>query len=443
MRTRRLLFLNRSYWPDAEATGQLLTELSEDLAAPDGDGDVPFAVGVVCGRPNWNPSGETSKRWGTQVRRGVTVHRVWHTRWDKGSLRARAVNFGTFVAAALLRGLFCRRADVVVVETDPFLLALAGVLLKFRHRAKLVVYAQDVHPELGVALGRVPDRRSVRLLGRTLHAAYRRADRVVVLSRDMRETFRRFGVPADRISVVPNWTDTHAVRPVKRDNPFRRTHGLCGRFVVMHSGNMGQTQRLETVIDAAARLRDRDDVEFLFVGGGSAMGELQRRARSRGVTNTRFLPYEPREKLAESLSAADLHLVSIDPRVVPFMMPSKLYGILASGTAVLAVAPDGCELTETVRSHRVGWSVAPGDPAALADRIAELADDRARVVEAGKRARDLSGRYSREVVTAEFGRLLAGLVADGAGPPRAVELEPPPEPPDDGGVRPSGRVSPG
>ncbi|NNJ26271.1 glycosyltransferase family 4 protein [Alienimonas chondri] len=423
----RVLFLNRSYWPDAEATGQLLTELAEDLARgacgpqdrknqDEGADELPlerFApeIAVVCGRPNWNPSGVKCKSFGASVRHGVTIHRVWHTRWDKAFLRNRAANFVTFLIGAVARALFCRRADVVVVETDPFLLALVGPLLKLRHRAKLVVYAQDVHPELGVAIGRVPDWRSVRLLSAALRRSYRRADRIVTLSRDMRDTFVRFGVDPGRVEVVPNWTCTAAVHPVRPFNPFRGRHGLEGKFVVMHSGNMGQTQRLEALVDAAASLRNREDVAFLFVGNGSLQASLRERAAE--LPNVRFLPYEPKEKLAESLSAADLHVVSIDPRAVPYMMPSKLYGILASGAACLAIAPRGCELAETVHGRGVGWVVEPGNVAELADRIRRLADDPADAEEAGRIARELSAEYHRAVVTARFATILAELLRSG------------------------------
>ena len=410
MRPPRILFLNRSYWPDAEATGQLLTDLTEDLAARGGldRGGAPPEVAVVCGRPNWNPSGERCKPFGTEVRRGVTVHRVWHTRWNKGTLRGRAVNFTTFLIAAVLRGLFSRRADVVVVETDPFLLAFAGVLLKLRHRAKLVIYAQDVHPELGLAIERVPDWRSVRLLGAALRRSYLWADRVVVLCRDMRDTFVGFGVEPAAVEVIPNWTCTAAVRPVRPFNPFRERHDLEGRFVVMHSGNMGATQQLETVVDAARRLRGREDVSFLFVGGGTSTAGLKERAAD--LPNVRFLPYEPKHKLAESLSAANLHVISIDPRAVPFMMPSKLYGVLASGTACVAVAPAACELAQTVHGRGVGWVCEPGDAAGLANRIGRLADDPAKTEAAGRLARELSAEFDRSVVTARFAAMLGRLL---------------------------------
>lgn len=203
-RRPRVLFLNRSYRPCAEATGQLLTDLAEDLAGNGPAGG--FDVTVVCGRPNRNPTGEPAPA-GVHELGGVTVRRVRHTRLagvGKRSLALRAVDYLSFLLAALWGGLTCRRVDIVVAETDPFPLAVVGLPLKWRHRARLVVYVQDVHPELAVALGIFPDAKWVRMIRAAMHAAVRRADSVVTLSADMRRTFRNIGVPAEKLAVVPN-----------------------------------------------------------------------------------------------------------------------------------------------------------------------------------------------------------------------------------------------
>ena len=434
----RVLFLNRSYRPDAEATGQLLTELAEDLAADGG-----WNVAVLCGRPNANPGGEPAA-CGTAVRNGVTVHRVRHTKLAGGakrSLALRAVDYFAFLLAALLRGAVVRRPDLIVAETDPFPLAVVGRLLAWRHRARFVIHAQDIHPELGVALGILKPNPAVKLVAAAMHAAARRADAVVTLSRDMRRTFRTQGVRADRVAVVPNWTDAAAVVPVRRGNRVRRELGLGepgtpgATFAVMHSGNMGRTQRLGDLLAAADRLRHRADILFLLVGGGAAEADLKAEAARRGLPNVRFLPYRPKAELAESLSAADLHLVSTDARAVPFLMPSKLYGVLAAGVPAVCVAPAGSELAATVEGEPLsedepggepcGWAVEPGDVAGLAAAIAAAADaddaERRALGDAGRRL--CEGRFSRAALTPRFGAALRAVLA-GRPAAGAVRAEP-------------------
>lgn len=403
-RRARLLFLNRSYWPDVEATGQLLTELCEDLAGT-------FDVTVIAGQPNQNPAGMDYRTQGSQRRHGVHVRRVWNTRLPKHSLPGRVVNLLSYFAGAWLAALAVPRPDVVIVETDPPLLCLLGAFLRRWRRAKLVVYLQDIYPDIAVALGKLPDGPPTRLLRRLMFGAYRRADRVVVLSRDMRDLLVASGVDAHKIECIPNWIDTEQVVPRKEQNAFRAEHGLDGQFVVMYSGNMGLCQRLEDVLSAADMLRDRNDLLFLMVGDGASRPQLQASARRLNLSNIRFLPYQPKDRLAESLSAADLHLVPLDPRVSSCLMPSKLYGILASGTPVLAIAPEDCELAEVARREAVGLVVPPGQPEALADAIRGLADSREKLGPMGRSARALAvARYDRRQSTASFATMLHGLL---------------------------------
>jgi colanic acid biosynthesis glycosyl transferase WcaI len=146
-------------------------------------------------------------------------------------------------------------------------------------------------------------------------------------------------------------------------------HGLEDKFVVMYSGNMGLSQRLDQVLDSAELLRDRDEIVFAFVGDGADRRNLEHMAAERNLANVRFYDYQPKAELADSLSAADVHLVILRPEIKRLLMPSKLYGVLASGTPALVAADEGCELAAIVREHDLGEVVPPNDAAALAEAI--------------------------------------------------------------------------
>lgn len=399
----RLLVLNRSYWPDAEATGQLLTELCEDLAGR-------FDITVIAGQPNQNPEGAAYRRTGSEQHRGVRIRRVWNTRFDKSFLPGKAVNLLTYLFTAFWAALWTPRPDVLVVETDPPLLAFLGAFLKCWHRARLVVYLQDIYPDVAVALGKLSEGWLTRSFRGLLRAVYRRADRVVVLSRDMRAMLVEWGLPEEHIDCIPNWIDTEQVYPARDQNAFRVCHGLEGRFVVMYSGNIGLCQRLEDVLTAARLLTDHPEVLFLLVGDGALRQSLEKMAAAMHLSNIRFLPYQPKGELAASLSAADVHLLPVDPRVIGCLMPSKLYGILASGSPVLAVAPADCELAQIVRSEAVGRVVPPGRPEVLAEEIRWALSHHVELNEMGLAARRVAVRdYDRRRITDRFGRMLAAL----------------------------------
>jgi glycosyltransferase involved in cell wall biosynthesis len=411
----RILVLNRSYWPDAEATGQLLAELCEDLVEE-------FEPTVIAGQPNQNPAGVSCRSWGVDRHNGVAIRRVPHLKLGKKSLCGRALNMLTYLAGALAVALCVSRPAAVVVETDPFLLPIIGRWLQWRHRCRLIVYLQDIYPDVAVALGKVRDGWFTRTLRRWLFSIYRSADRVIVLGDDMRKILTDAGIPSERISVLPNWADTTKIYPIRQANSFRIREQLDGHFVVMYSGNLGLCQGLDDVLEAAGRLRDRRDILFLLIGDGASRARLEQRAREDRLDNVRFLPYQPHSELAHSLSAADLHLVPLDARVTGCLVPSKLYGILAAGVPALVVAEEHCEASRVVESSSTGKTVSPGHPELLAEAIAWFADHRAELREMGSRARLLAEReYDRQIATNRFARLLHETISGGA--PDSIQAE--------------------
>lgn len=409
----RILFLNRSYWPDAEATGQLLTELCEDISPS-------FAITVVAGQPNQNPAGHAYRSFGAEMHNDVEVRRVPHTRFSKNSFLGRITNMVTYLVMSGWSTLFLRRPAVVVVETDPPILCILGAFLRWWYDCKLVVYLQDIYPDVAVALGKLPDAAWTRLLRGIFLATYRRADRIVVLSDDMRDLLLEGGLDPARVVRIPNWADTAKVYPVKENNPFRECQGLDGKFVVMYSGNMGLSQRLENLLEAARELQSHREVIFLLVGDGASRAGLEKRAADLELDNVRFLGYQPKESLHESLSSPDLHVVVLDPKISRCLMPSKVYGVMSSGTAVLVAAPEKSELSQMTRRERIGFVVSFDDPRSWTERIRWCVEHPEELAEMGRRARELAVRdYDRRVATGQFGELLAGLTS-----PSLAEVSP-------------------
>lgn len=400
------MFLNRSYWPDAEATGQLLTELCEDLSDR-------FDVTVIAGQPNHNPTNESFSRSQREQHNNVTIERVWHPQMGKQSMLARAMGLIGFLIAATARAFRMKSPDVVVVETDPFMLPWLGRWLKWWHGSRFIVYLQDLYPDVAVVLGKVREGWLTRFLRWRLTEAYRRADAIIVLSGDMRARLVEWGLDATKIHCVENWVDTSLVFPAKKNNQLRQREGLQDRFVIMHSGNMGLSQYLDNVLNAAALLSDRSDMQILLVGDGATRCQLEDQAIQLKLNNVRFLPYQPREELAQSLSAADIHLISMHPEAHHCLMPSKLYGILASGSAVVAITAEDSELARIIRHEQVGLTVQPGDPQKLADQLRWCVEHRDELRMMGERARLCSIRnYDRKRQTARFGSFLAQPAAE-------------------------------
>lgn len=375
----RILAINQFYAPDHAATSQLLTELCEDLAA---GGD---EVTVIASRGNYLGGGRLPEE---EVIGGVRVLRPWATSLGKASVPRRLADYLSFWATAVGRAAVVSRPDVMLVLTTPPMIASGGVLVSAARGVPLVTWVQDVYPEVAVAFGVIPEGHPAALGFSWLQqATYRNARRVVALSRGMGERLVAQGAPKDRLRVVPNWSDGGVIRPLAHeDNPFRREHGLEGRFVAMYSGNLGVGHDVATFIEAARRLEaERPEVLFLFIGDGGRRAEAEGLAR--GLGNVRFLPYQPYAALRQSLTAADVHLISLREGLEGLLVPSKLYGALASGRPVMYVGPESCEVARVVREHEVGWEGRPGDAAGLARAITQAAGSSGWRAERGQRAR--------------------------------------------------------
>ena len=387
-RRPRLLVLNQYYWPGVEATAHLLTELCEALADE-------YDVTVITGRLR-----EHEQDPDYEQRGGVEIVRVHSASFDRTHLLQRGINYFTYLARALRRGLFkVERPDVVLCMTDPPMVGNVGVAVARRYRVPLVVVSQDVFPEIAVEVRRLESRTLVALLRMLTRAYLRRADRVVAIGETMRRRLEVKGVGPERLRVIPNWVDTSAIRPEPRHNPWSLEHGLDGCFVVMHSGNVGHAQDLDTLIRAATTLRDLERLAVVLVGFGARHAEYVRLARRLGADRVFFHEYQPREVLPQSLSSADLHFVGLAPGLSGFVVPSRVYGILAAGRPVLVSADEESETAQLVREAKCGIVVAPGRPDLVAAAI--------RAAAAGEYDLEGMGRRGRAWVEANADKAVA------------------------------------
>jgi len=383
----RLLVLNQYYWPGLEATAYLLSQLLAALADE-------FDITVVTGRLAVHaPQAERVEH------DGVRIVRVRSTAFDRTGMLGRAANYLTYLLQTLRVGLLSRRPDVVLCMTDPPVIGDVALVVSRRFRRPLVVVSQDVFPEIAVELKRLENRWLIGLLRVLIGWYLRRADRVVAIGETMRRRLVEKGAAPDRIVVIPNWVDTTAIRPQARDNDWSRAHDLADRFVVMHSGNVGHPQNLEILIRAATFLRDLDELRVVIIGGGARRGALMELAEILETDAVRFLDYQPRETLSASLSSAHVHYVGLGRGLSGYVVPSRLYGILAAGRPVVAAVDDESETAAVVRAVGCGLVVPPNRPELVADALRDLHD--------GRHDLEAMGRRGREYVVADADRSVA------------------------------------
>jgi len=397
----RVLLINQTFYPDVAATAQHGWDLALHLRRQG------HQVVAIASRSIYGQKGATLPKH--EVVEGVEIFRVGASRFGKSGTVGRLIDFGMWYVLALWKALAVRRCDGCVAFTTPPFIALAGVMLRGVKGTRFVYWAMDLYPDVPVLYGMMKEGA---FLTRRLEGIHRmilrRADRVIALGRCMRERIVAKGIDGAKVEIVRVWADKNEVDPsAKAVNPLREEWGLAGKCVVMYSGNFGAMHEATTIFEGAKQLAGRGDIVFLFVGSGQRHKEAQEFAKAHGLTNMQFKGYQPRERLGESLTLADVHLVSMVEGAEGLIVPSKLFGVLAAGRPVVYVGPTGNEIARVIEEEGCGRALAAGDVARFAAVIEEMARDRARAQEMGARGRRaLEERYDRGIACAEIEAIL-------------------------------------
>jgi len=369
---RNVVFVNRYFHPDHSATSQMASDLAFHLA-----------------RRGWKVAAITSRQLYDDARanlrsgeaNGVRIRRIWSTRFGRAGLLGRAIDYLTFYGSAFF-AIRRERDAIVIAMTDPPLLSVVAALAS----RNVVNWVQDLFPEVAQGLGiRVPG-----FVRRVRDWSLRKA-RVNVALGDL------MAARVPRATVIHNWApvERRPLRPPVAESGHRST------FVVGYSGNLGRAHDAETIADA---IRALPDVKFVFTGGGAKMDVI----RDLGVE---IRPYAPVEQLSESLSSADVHLVSLLPRLEGLIVPSKFYGVLAVARPVIFIGARDGELARIIEEYRCG--LVAENARELTDAIRYLAAHREKAQEMGRRGRELYlSRFAPEHAFPAWERVLGTLMAD-------------------------------
>lgn len=377
--------LNRSFYPDTEATGQFLSDLASDLAEK-------FPVTAICGR-----SYSVKDRVGVERHNRVEIIRVPHSRLSKESNWRRLVNWFTYLGMAFGASL-TRRPKFLFVQTDPPLLGAMALILRRLHRCAVVLNCRDLYPDVAVELGVVKGwiTRAFDALNRRV---YRESAVTVALGEDMARRIADKGVPRDKIVVIPDWVDTAKIVPIENSEYSQ------GRFTLMYSGNIGLTQDFDVVLDALTGL---PGATLMLVGGGAGRSRVEARVKALG--NAILLPSQPREKLSALFSAGTLHVVPMKKGLAGCVVPSKIYGIMAAGRPYLAVCDREADMAKLALAEGCGLWAPAGDVAAVRERLQWAIDHPAELEEMGKRGRKLAvERFDAKLVLAQWKNLFTRL----------------------------------
>lgn len=354
---KTFLIISQVYVPDPASVGQHVADAAAEMARRG------YRVIVYASARGYD---DPSRRYPAREHlNGVEVRRLPLSSFGKGSIAIRLLAQWIFLAQAVVRALFTRGLAGVMVSTSPPFCGVGGAIIGILRRVPVKYWLMDLNPDQMVAMKIIGERSlPARIFDAFNRFTLRRASDIVMLDRFMLERVERKGVPVKhKTAVMPPWPHEDELQSIPhKDNPFRAKHRLNDppRFVVMYSGNHSPANPLATLLDAAKRLESDARLVVYCIGGGGGKKEVDDRIAG-GASNIVSLPYQPLDQIKYSLSAADVHVVSIGDAVVGIVHPCKVYGAMAVSRPLLLLGPDPCHVSDLIDQHRIGWRVRHGD----------------------------------------------------------------------------------
>ncbi|HZV88008.1 MAG TPA: glycosyltransferase family 4 protein [Candidatus Binatus sp.] len=398
----RILLLNLYYPPDTSATAKMAATVVEALSAR-------HDVTVVCGRPSYDPTERRPWRlWQTEQVGRVRILRVGSTDYPRFAMKRRVLNYLSYVALAIPRAIFLP-CDVVLAMTDPPFEGIVGAIIALLKSKPYVYNIRDMYPDMAVGGAIVEPGLLARIWERLHRWALRRATRVIVLGQDMRARITSKGVDPAGIEIVRDGVDIlppDAPQPALDGEVIRSIRGDF-KFVLLHAGNLGFYGAWETLVTAARNL-EPDGVGLVFVGEGAQHAHVEN--LSREAKNVRFLPFFPAGKIPSVLAAPDAHVITVKRGLEGVVVPSKMYGILAAGKPIVAVAPEETDAVSLGAKFGFAVSADPDKPESVAAAIRLLVTDAKKLQNMGRAAQAVAPEYDRVKELQKFVKIIEGAV---------------------------------
>jgi glycosyltransferase involved in cell wall biosynthesis len=410
----RILYLSQYFPPEVGATQTRAYEMARYLA---GQGHRVTMLTEVPNHPSGIiPPAYRGRLWERAPLDGIDVLRLWVWAAPEKGFVTRMRFYLSYmimaIAAGLLLGLrIPRRYDVVYATSPPLFVGLTGAIIALAIRARFVFEVRDLWPESAVALGELTNPRAVRLADAVAAFCYRRARRIVAVTRDMVARLEGRGIAARKIVLIPNGANVEQFHPSPDEAAaLRRRLGLEGKFVVLYAGIHGLAQGMESLVETARRLRDHDDIRFVFVGAGPKKVVVEQLQAQYGLDNLLLLPEQPRAAMPAYLTMAGASLVPLrDAQLFEGALPSKMFEAMACGAPVLLSARG--EAAQVLTSAGAGLVVPPEDPVALAAAILYLQAHPAEAANLGAYGRAfVVGHYARREQARRLEALLRAVV---------------------------------
>jgi len=396
-----LVIISQYFYPDIASTGLVLTELAEDLAK------YGKKIKILTGQPSYYQTKIKAPK--QEDYKGFKIRRFNYLRLSKDNLITRLISQFSFIKIVLFYLLFSRIKfkNLLIVSNPPFL-PLIGYLLKKIKKCNFIYLINDIYPDIAIKLGVLSEKSfAARLMAWINQKGLRSADFVIALGYDAKEILIQKGIEEQKIKVITNWADKDRIKwrkmIPKEKNRFIKKYNLENKFIILYTGNLGLTHNLEVIIEAAEKLKNYSEIQFIFVGSGGARKKLEDLVQKKNLKNVLFLPYQEEEIYSDVLSAGDLLLVTLAKGLAGLSVPSKTYIYLANGGPIAAMMDKESEIGQLIDQYHCGFRVNSNDVNGFVEKILEFYKDSDLREKCGQNARKIfEQQFERSLVTKKY-----------------------------------------
>ena len=383
MSKKKIMIMRGYFFPETAASNQMCLEVAKSFAIHGYDTE------IFCPIPTRGVDKKTrseyKKKKHEQISENLVVRRYWLPN-EKHSIILRALRYFLQNICQIIHGLLSSY-DVLFLYSTPPTNGLVGSILKRLKKIQFIYNLHDVFPDSLVSSGITSENSLLFKIGKKIEkVTYRNADRIIVISNEIKRNVLSKGISADKVTLVYNWVDESRIHRIKREeNGLAKELKISSTdFVVTYAGNIGEAQSVSTLVDAA-KLLSQGNIRIVIIGNGACEFECKKKAE--GIPNICFMPMQPISRLSEVYSLGDASIVSCKKGFGGCGMPSKFGSITAAGTALIASFDTNSELSDIVRNNELGVCVPPENSQSLADAIVDLYNNRQKCNEYGRNGR--------------------------------------------------------
>jgi len=405
-----VLFLCQYFYPEYVSSATLPYDTAKALVK------AGFSVSALCGYPKeYNNSGEVMLE---EVHEGIKIKRLKYLQLKRNNFIGRLINYFSFTFAVFLHFLSLRNYKVIIVYSNPPVLPIIVAWASNVFKTKMIFVSFDIYPEIAYMTNSISENGIISKVMQFINKRiFNNVDKVVALSNEMKEFLlqHRKQLEEQQVVVIPNWYDAKPIENISKSYLNNKFSDLKPNenFIVSYFGNIGICQDIDTILEAIRRLRNDDEIRFVFAGHGNKMDQIRRAAKEESLDKVFVYDFLHGQDFQDALNISDVFLVSLSDGLTGLAVPSKTYSYMMAGKPVIAIMGVHSDISKDLIEYRAGFAMEVGEVDKLVSSIVKLKNDKKLREEMGTNIRRVfEEKYTTEKATLKYIKMIKEILED-------------------------------